>query len=405
MIRKLLIILISLVSVTVSAQDLPMFSQKLTNSFFYNPSLTGKGKGSVTLSNRSYYGNVPGAPKTHFLSVHTPFGMQKFGVGANLISEKIGVLDNLYASGAFAYHLNFSDEASLSFGVSSEYTRLKMNQARVDVLSPEDPLLTGFEQSSSVDFSFGTSFKTPYFEIGLSSNRLATAFEIADFETQITQFYTGYISGNLRLSEDHTFEPYFIYRKLTLLSNQWDVGGYYSFKDAVILGAAYRSGGILYPTFGVKLANKFLLGYSFEMFGSGIQRNISNSNEITLRYDFRDDSYNRNTRNSGAVMRNSVAFRRKTLSTNSIRSKPISASSQKYKKKLQRNYMKSPSYRMNNSGKLNTTKRNSKKGKAVSHKTLSPNKGKIKSKRKKNYKKYNTNKSNKRKPTNKKRRR
>jgi len=122
---------------------------------------------------------------------------------------------------------------------------------------------------------------------------------------------------------------------------------------------------VLSPAFALKFKNKYLIGYSFEMFGSQVQKNIGNTNEITLRLDIRDDSYVKNTRNSGVVMENAVAFRRKTMTTNTFRSKPISASSSKYKNKLRRNYIKSPDFRTSNSSKLeksNNRKVQQKKG-------------------------------------------
>ena len=339
------------------AQDLPLFTQKLTNSFLYNPSVAGNGKGSLTLSNRSFWNNVPGAPRSNFLSFHLPFGYHKFGAGANFMQETIGVYNSMYLTGAFAYHLKFTDDMVLSMGVSSEFTSLGLNQNRIDVVHSEDPLLVNFNTRNSIDFSFGLSFKTPYFDLGLSSNRLATALGIADFETQISQFYTGYVFGKIPLSEEHLVEPMFAYRRLTDQSAQWDVGAYYSYRKAITLGASYRQTGILSPSVGLTFKDKLTLGYTFEMFGKGLQKDIGATNEITLRLDLRDDAYSRNVRNSGAVMKNSVAFRRKTMSPTRFRSKPLSASSSKYKKKVKRNYSKSPNFRMNSSKKLATAKR------------------------------------------------
>ena len=377
-----LLVLLLYSTLSTIAQDLPLFSQKLTNSFLYNPSVAGNGLGSLTLSNRTFWSNVPGAPKSIFLSAHTPFGYQKYGVGFNIVNERIGILDNLYATGAFAYHININDESTLSFGLSSEYTNIRINSLRLDPKDEGDLILLNPEGRSSVDFSFGTSFRTELFEVGLSSNRLATAFRIADFPTHLSQFYTGYVIIKGSMLEDHLLEPMFVYRKLSTESSQWEAGLYYTYKEMFIAGASFRSGGMLHSSLGLKINNKYFIGYSYEMFGGGFGSNIGGSNEITLRLDFKQDSYYRNTKNAGSIMKESIAFRRKSMSSGGLKSKPMAVSSPKFKKKLKRNYIKSPSYRLNNSKKLTQVKR--KPGlKKTGKKNLNNKK-----RRKSNYSKY-----------------
>ncbi len=345
-----------LTSMVGYSQDLPLYNQKLTNSFLYNPSIAGNGFGSAIFSNRTFWNGVPGAPKTNLFAAHVPISQYRFGAGVTVIQERIGVSDNVYATGAFAYHVGLTDELMLSMGLSAEFTNLSYNTTRFDVRDSNDALLLNPENRSSLDFSFGVSIKHTLFELGLTSNRLATALAIADLQTQISQFYTAYGVIKLPLTADHKIEPTFAYRKLSTESSQWEAGAYYSFRDAIIGGVSYRSGGIISPAVGLRFADRFLIGYSFEMFGSGIQKEIGGTNEITLRLDFLEDNYYRRSGSGNSAMQNSLAFRRKTLSYNRRKGKPMSASNPKYKKKLKRNYFKSPSYKINKSRKLGRKK-------------------------------------------------
>jgi hypothetical protein len=79
-IRRLLVLGLIGFVVGVQAQDIPLFSQKLTNSFIYNPSFAGLDFGSLTFSRRSNYTAVEGAPVNNFLSLHTPFSGGRFGI-------------------------------------------------------------------------------------------------------------------------------------------------------------------------------------------------------------------------------------------------------------------------------------------------------------------------------------
>ena len=108
-------------------QDIPLFSQKLTNSFIFNPALAGNTFGSITYSYKQNYARVNGSPKNNFLSFHTPIANHRFGIGANVFQEDVNFLRNTYASAAFAYHLRFDKFSTFSMGVSGEYNSLGIN--------------------------------------------------------------------------------------------------------------------------------------------------------------------------------------------------------------------------------------------------------------------------------------
>ena len=369
-----------------TGQDLPLYSQKLTNSFIYNPSVAGNSKGSLTLSHRRFWSGLDDASSSNLLSLHLPFAYDRFGAGINLFSEKVGIYDRLYFSGAFAYHVRFNDDNALSMGVSAEYNNFQINSTRLDVRDEGDQLLTGSDVTeSNMDFSFGMSFKSRFFETGLAINRLNTGLGINGEESQLSEFYSAYIAGKLPLSGDkHVLEPIVTYRQLSTESNQIDAGLYYTFNDAITIGGGYRSGSQFTATAALKFANKFLVGYSYESFSSDFRANVGNSSEITLRIDFRDREYSTNTRNSRKIMTNSLAFRRKTLSRSASKARRTASSpSKSLKKRLRRNYTKSPNYRMNSSRKLHAKKvnRTQIQRRKNRRKAINRNKSRYKSKR------------------------
>lgn len=363
--KKIITISLIFISCWVSkksfGQDLPLYSQKLTNSFIYNPSVAGNNKGSLTLSHRKFWSGLDDASSSNLLSVHMPFAYDRFGAGLNLFNEKVGIYDRLYVSGAFAYHVRFNDDNSLSMGVSAEYNNFQINTTRLDVQDEGDQLLTGNDVAeSNMDFSFGLSFSSRFFETGLAVNRLNTGLGINGEESQLSEFYSAYLAGKLPLTSDkHLLEPIVTYRQLSTESNQLDAGLYYTFNNAITIGGGYRTGSQFTATAALRFANKFLIGYSYESFSSNFRSNVGNSSEITLRIDFRDREYNTNTRNSRKIMTNSLAFRRKTLSRSASNARrKASNPSKNLRKRLKRNYTKSPNYRMNSSRKLHAKKVN-----------------------------------------------
>jgi type IX secretion system PorP/SprF family membrane protein len=345
-------------------QDIPLFTQKLTNSFLYNPSVVGNTLGSVTLSHRRFWSELPGSPATNFISFHTPLDRHRFGVGANLYQDNIGILQTLYGSAAFAYHIRLNEFNALSMGVAAEFNNSSINFLDVDVRDDktQDRLLTGDNVGfNKVDFSFGISYKSKYVKLGASANRL-TGFVGSEKNTnQFPQYYSGFLNGTIPLFRDRDLlEPIINYRSLAPGSSQFDVGLYYTYNNMVTLGVGYRSSSIVNATAAVKIYNRFSIGYSSDIYTGATSSSIGTSNEITLRYDFQDQSYFSKAKNSRNIKTNTLAIRRKTLSTYQSKG-TASQKSKRYKQKIKKNYMYSPNYRMDNSSKLNFMKKGKKK--------------------------------------------
>ncbi len=366
------ILLIITVSQTAMAQDIPLFSQKLTNSFIYNPSLAGHTKGSVTYAYRQNYSNVPGAPKNNFISMHAPFAKHKMGVGLNVFQEDVNFIRNTYASVAGAYHLHFNKYNILSVGVSGEYNVTKLNGTSNTLSFEPDPVLSQLQSGDpTFDFSFGANYQTRYLKAGFALNRLSTSW-INKETSNLSNYYSGYVSGMIPMrGGDDMLEPYAAFRKFSDTNNTWDLGLYYTYNDKVIAGAALRKGSVVNGTLGFKISKYLMVGYSREMIMSNVGGYVGSANEITLRLDFNDESYKQRFR---ADYKNAMSYRRKTLSAPVKASSKSSAQSKNKQKKLT---PYSPNTRYQNVKKLAMNKKSSAPSrKYKSNKKFSPRKKK-----------------------------
>jgi type IX secretion system PorP/SprF family membrane protein len=345
-------VIITVSNQTVVAQDIPLFSQKLTNSFIYNPSLAGHTKGSVTYAYRQNYSNVPGAPKNNFISMHAPFAKHKMGVGLNLFQEDVNFIRNTYASVAGAYHLHFNKYNILSMGVSGEYNVTKLNGTSNTLSFEPDPVLNQLQSGDpTFDFSFGANYQTRYLKAGFALNRLSTSW-INKETSNLSNYYSGYVSGMIPMrGGDDMLEPYAAFRKFSDTNNTWDLGLYYTYNDKIIAGAALRKGSVVNGTLGFKISKYLLVGYSREMITSSLGGYVGSANEITLRLDFNDESYKQRFR---ADYKNAMSYRRKTLSTPVKASSKSSIQSKNKQKKLA---PYSPNTRYQNVKKLSMNKK------------------------------------------------
>ena len=314
--RILLLLCLSVGSAGVSlAQDIPLFSQKLTNGFIYNPAMAGQSSGSLTLSHRTNYSNVQGAPVDNYLSFQTPIADGRFGFGVNAFQEKVNVLSSSYFSGAFSYHVQVTPFSKLSMGVGAEYNMMKLTDLS---LVADDAVLQRYSTGTTKpDFSFGMVYETRLFKAGLAANRLSTALFQQKDARVISNYYSVYAQGTLpaRGGAD-LFEPYISFRKFSESNQTIDLGAYYTYDNKVIAGAAMRNGAVFSGTVAFKLTKALLVGYSREMILGSVGGFTGSSNEFTLRIDF---AQKETPKKFNSDYKSALSYRRKTLNTSGVK--------------------------------------------------------------------------------------
>jgi type IX secretion system PorP/SprF family membrane protein len=353
-----------LTSGIASAQDIPLFSQKLTNSFVFNPALAGHTFGSITYSYKRNYAKVNGSPENHFLSFHAPFANHRFGAGANIYQEDVTFLRNTYASAAFAYHLRFDKFNILSFGIAGEYNSIGVNGNSNSITDPTadddyNNLVKG--KLHDYDFSFGVHYQNRFLKVGVAANRMANSWLKGD-KAVLSYYYSGFAQGliPLRGGED-LLEPYVAYRKLSETNNTLDVGLFYTYNNLITLGVSERSGKVFSGTLALHISKYLTFGYSREMILGNVGGFVGAANELTIRYDFNNESYKERF---SSDYKSSMAFRRKTLSG------PVNKNKGRSPKQLHRKQKKlapySPNRRYQNIKKLSV--KTSGKKKSFKHK-------------------------------------
>ena len=299
----ILTLLLILTNGRLYAQDIPLFSQKLTEAFIYNPSLAGQESGSVTFAHRGAFNKIEGSSKMNYLGFNMPIRENNFGVGINIFNEKVNFLSNTFISAAFAYHINIKSNQLFSMGVSAEYNFIRPDlDLVVGDVTDEMLHLLDIGDYDKPDFSAGLSYKHPYFKLGIAANRLATALDRKNVENVLSQYYTAQASGLLPVrGGDDLFEPTITFRKFSEISHIWDFGLYYTYNNLFLLGTSVRMGSsntfadvesngvnMFNITAGVKVMKQFLLGFSTDV---SQNKRLGISKEFTLRYDLSENDY------------------------------------------------------------------------------------------------------------------
>jgi type IX secretion system PorP/SprF family membrane protein len=365
----------------VKSQDIPLFSQKLTNSFIYNPAIAGLEYGSLTFSHRNNYSGVEGAPRNNFLSFNAPFANYRFGLGVNVFQEDVAAIKSTYFSTAFAYHISFNKFSTLSFGVSGEYNSMRLSDEFATYNDGTDLVLAKYANGvNQPDFSFGINYQHRLWKFGIAANRLNTAWFENDASKTLVSYYSGFIQGVIPIEGARSvLEPYFAFRQFSESSQVIDAGLYFTYDNKLITGLATRSGSILNGTLGYKINKNMMVGYSREIILGGVGGYTGSSNEFVLRIDYADRATKPNFR---ADYKNAMAYRKRGVAniskTNTYRTAAMRSPKQmkKYQKRLA---PYSPNGRYQNNKKLGGGKKTPYKGKAVTGKRTKSKNAKISS--------------------------
>src|SRR5689334_25103516 len=77
--KKLFFITVMLSTITATAQQRPHYTQYVLNNYILNPALSGiENYTDIKISARDQWVGLNGAPRTAYLTVHTPIGKKDF---------------------------------------------------------------------------------------------------------------------------------------------------------------------------------------------------------------------------------------------------------------------------------------------------------------------------------------
>lgn len=110
------------------AQQTPQSNLYGYNRYSINPAYAGAtGCTEVYFSHLNQWVKVEGAPTTSFLSANSRIG-KRLGVGANVLIDKLGMLQQIAASGSLAYGFTIAREHDVRLGLTAGYYQFRVNQ-------------------------------------------------------------------------------------------------------------------------------------------------------------------------------------------------------------------------------------------------------------------------------------
>ena len=288
--RKIILILSVLLSVSVFAQQEPLFTQYYNNDMGINPAVSGsKTYNSLNMQTRQQWLGFEGAPLSTNINYHGALN-NRSAMGGYLMFDKANpsLQANLQLNYAYHVPLNY-DKVNLSFGIGAKLMYYNLDFKAEDLPPGIDPAYSASSYDNTIgDASAGTYLYGRNFYLGFSASNLlqstfSTAFGLSPVSNKLFRNY--YTMGAYRFSimnRDWQLEPSFLLRKMQLHSNLTDITTRIIYLDDTWTGLTYRTNGTLVFGFGF-VANKVHISYTYDhTFAGEIMQYTHGTHEIGL---------------------------------------------------------------------------------------------------------------------------
>lgn len=293
--RVLMLMLIMVLfagTMVVRAQQLPIYTQFMFNTYIFNPAVAGTHNYyQVKLNNRFQWTGISDAPQTNSLSVYGPHGEKDMGFGGYVFNDATGPTSRNGFYGSYAYNLLLNDMMRLSMGLSAGLLQNRMDGTKITLLDPSDQaLLNTVTSNFSPDATLGLYLYSSTFHVGFSAHQLfGNTIDLFDQGTGLNKLKAHFfLTGGYKyfINFDYAVESSVIVRGTMPTPVQVDLNVKAYYQDLLWIGVSVRSSDAVSFLLGYTHENRFSFGYSYDMSFSPIRHHNSGSHEVFLGMRF-----------------------------------------------------------------------------------------------------------------------
>lgn len=275
---------------TVFAQQDPQYTQYMYNTNAVNPAYAeSRGVMSIFGLYRTQWVGLDGAPKTANVSMNTPIGDSRVGLGVSFTNDQLGAMDENNISIDVSYTVDVSDAFKLSFGLKGTANLLNVDYTKLNVYNPNGVL---FQENIANQFSpnigaglYLHSDKT-YFGFSVPNFLETDRYDDNEISTMKQKMNIYFIGGYVfDLSPILKFKPAFLAKAITGAPLQLDLTANFLINEKFTIGAAYRWDASFSGLIGLQVSDGLFVGYSYDAETTKLAHYNSGSHEVFLRFE------------------------------------------------------------------------------------------------------------------------
>ncbi|MCQ2975243.1 MAG: PorP/SprF family type IX secretion system membrane protein [Bacteroidales bacterium] len=288
MIKKIFLVSVIIAStLSAIAQDYSFWGQSYANRFSVSPAFAGlNGNSEAFLSSRRNMVGIDGGSKVMRLDVNGNM-LQNSGFGVTIINDKSGNYSNLYSSISYAYHVKFSDDASLSFALSPALVRYSYNLTNAKTYGSQvDPIFQNEAGLSATNFDAGFGLVFKWTNLLFSVNIPRTICLDTKFVNGVYNFdrvFNGELSYAIE-SGKFLIEPIADISFAQKGGLDWRGALAAKYNQRAWIMASYSSQGWIGIGAGFAAGSRIAVNYQYEIGSTDLAKNCFGTHEITVGF-------------------------------------------------------------------------------------------------------------------------
>lgn len=297
-----IVVLISMITVKVTAQQEAQITQFMFNRLMYTPAYAGSAEGAcISGLYRKQWIGLEGSPDMQLVSFHTPLFQRRVGLGVNLSRQAIGITRQLTAEMSYAYRIPLGN-GYLSAGLSGSVRYFAEDYSDPRIKGTQDiqfdPGVPQSQQSKYLpNFGAGIYYQAKDWYAGIGLPRMIEGD--IDFgggaeegiSKEVRHYYAlgGY---RVHLSPSVDFHPQVLFKYVEGAPFDADIHLALELKDQFHAGVTYRLGGdsdlgageSIDLVLGFKIQQRFLVSMGYDITLSKIRDYQNGTVEVMLGY-------------------------------------------------------------------------------------------------------------------------
>jgi type IX secretion system PorP/SprF family membrane protein len=263
----------------------------MLNPSAFNPGYTGsRGTKSVLVHHRSQWVGLDGAPTTTLINAQGRV-LNSLGIGLNVISDKIGVLDKTDFSIDLAAGIPLGNDNFISLGLKMSANMLNIRYMDLPIYDLGDQAFDrNVQRGLTPNVGAGIFYYSNNGYFGISVPYIFQQDHFSDpngplmYGRDVAHYYaTG--ARMFEVSDQIILKPAFMVQWVPGVDPRIDAGADIIFNNRFSIGGAYRLNTSFMAMAGVQLNDNFYLGYAHDFSTTEIRSFQNGSHEIFLRFE------------------------------------------------------------------------------------------------------------------------
>jgi type IX secretion system PorP/SprF family membrane protein len=270
-------------------QQTGIYSNFIFNNYYYNPAVAGSQTvHTANLGYRNQWLGFDNAPTNVNVNINGSLRNEgKIGYGLSLNNENIGLTNATSVYLNYAQHFKIKNDIKFGLGVQAGYLQYRVKLYDAVLADEGDDVLTGsIFSANAFDVNMGFNiYSKKFFVMGAVQHLLGRQLKFTNFNNNLSFHFNTIMGYNFEFKKKNfELQPSLLLKFSDPVPMQWSTMLKGTFKDKYWIGLIYRSSDAIGINAGIKLKERFSIGYGYDYSIGTLRNHNTGSHEVMLSF-------------------------------------------------------------------------------------------------------------------------